>query len=102
MEGERWTHCKDPVPSLEDGLVLIGRVVLSHQVGTLILEGVDNCVCVGEGNTRLRSATRLGKIPSMALQVPQRNYMYSMQLNTIQTIVFTGHSVSCHSHSAEV
>ena len=46
VEGERWTHCKDPVPSLEDGLVLIGGVVLSHQVGTLILEGVGNCVCV--------------------------------------------------------
>ena len=47
--GER-THCKDPVPGLEDGLVLVGRVVLSHQVDTLVLEGVGNW-----GGDKLRS-----------------------------------------------
>ena len=39
MEG---THHEDSVSCPKDSL-LIGRVVLCHQVGTLILEGVGNC-----------------------------------------------------------
>ena len=59
-----WTHCKDPVPGLEDGLVLVGRVVLSHQVDTLVLEGVGNW---GGGQAQVRPAPQ---VRGQSLKVP--------------------------------